>query len=89
MPMHAIVLWKANPNVAARIVEKYPLHYEVNETFFLVRSPEIAEKVAFAAGIKGKDQVEDALGVVFKLNGAYSGYAPNSIWDWLNTEEEK
>ncbi len=89
MPMHAIVLWEANPNVAARIAEKYPLHYAVNETFYLVRSPEIAEKVACAAGIKGDNQVEDALGVVFKLNSAYSGYAPRSIWDWLITGEEE
>lgn len=89
MAMHAIVLWESNPHVATRIAEKYPLHYEVNKTFFLVHSPEISEKVAIAAGIKGEDQVDDALGVVFKLNGAYAGYAPRSIWEWLSTEEEK
>ena len=89
MPMHAIVLWDTNPHVAARVAEKYPLHYQVNDTFFLVRSSEIAEKVAIAAGIKGDKQVADARGVVFRLNGVYSGYAPGSIWDWLTTEEEE
>ena len=89
MALHAIVLVESNEKVADRINQYYPNHYKINETCFLVRSGEISEKIAISAGIKGDEQIADALGVVFKLNGAYSGYAMPSIWEWLSMEEER
>ena len=89
MAIHAIVLADENDQVANRIEEHYPLFYPVNEKVFLVRTGEISEQVAFKVGIKGDDRIDDALGVVFKLNGAYSGHAPRSIWEWLDSGEER
>lgn len=87
MSIHAVVLTEANAEVSKRIEMRYPQHYALNNTFFLVRSEEITEKVAIDVGIKGDERVEDALGVVFKLNGTYAGYAPRALWDWLTIEE--
>lgn len=79
MSIHAVVLTEANAEVSKRIEVRYPQHYALNNTFFLVRSEEITEKVAIDVGIKGDERVEDALGVVFKLNGTYAGYAPCAL----------
>ena len=87
MSVHAIVLTEANARVEERIIEKYPQHFKLNDTFFLVRSDGISEDVAINTGIKGDDRVEEATGVVFRLNGAYAGYASNSLWEWLMSEE--
>ena len=87
MSIHAIVLSEANAEVSKRIEAQYPQHYALNNTFFLVRSDEITEKVAIDVGIKGDERTEDALGVVFKLNGTYAGYASRALWDWLTIED--
>lgn len=87
MSIHAIVLSEANAEVSERIAVQYPQHYALNNTFFLVRSDKITEKVAIDVGIKGDARIEDALGVVFKLNGTYAGYASRALWDWLTIEE--
>lgn len=87
MSIHAIVLSEANAEVSTRIEARYPQHYALNNTFFLVRSDKITEKVAIDVGIKGDERIEDALGVVFKLNGTYAGYASRALWDWLTIEE--
>ena len=89
MRTFAIVLNEANPDVAERIEGKYPDHYRITDTSFLVADDTIAEKVANAVGIKGDDRIEEAHGVVFKLNSAYSGYSSRSLWDWLTMAEER
>ena len=85
----AIVLNETNPAVAERIEEKYPDRYRITDTSFLVADDTIAERVATAVGIKGDDRIENAAGVVFKLNGVYSGHSSRSLWDWLTLAEEK
>ena len=89
MRTFAIALNEANPDIVERIERKYPDHYRITDTSFLVADDTIAEKVAMAVGIKGDDRIENARGVVFKLNGAYSGYSSRSLWDWLTFAEEK
>ena len=86
MIIYAIVLTEASAEVDDRIKNEYPKRYKLNDTFYLVRSENISEEVAVNVGIKGDDRVEDVTGVVFRLNGAYAGYAPTSLWDWLTTE---
>ena len=89
MRTFAIVLNEANPDVAEPIEGKYPDHYRISDTSFLVADDTIAEKVATAVGIKGDDRIEKARGVVFKLNRAYSGCSSRALWDWLTTAEER
>ena len=89
MRTFAVALNETNPDVAERIEGKYPDHYRITDTLFLIADDTIAERVATAVGIKGDDRIESAAGVVFKLNGAYSGYSSRSLWDWLTLAEEK
>ena len=90
MALHAIVLVDENDQVVNRIAEHYPLSCKFNEKVFLVRTTEeISEQVAFKVGVKGDDRIDDAMGAVFKLNGAYAGHAPSSLWEWLRSEQER
>ena len=86
MFVHAIVLTDHSDEVVSRIKRKYPKCYTVNDDCFLVRSNELTQDVAIAIGIKGEDRVKDVGGVVLKLNGAYSGFAPTALWEWLSIE---
>ena len=88
MPVHAILLTRHNDEVVARIQEKYPDCYEMSAGCYLVHDNEITRNVASAVGIKGNDRIEDAAGAVFRLNGAYSGFAARSLWEWLGQAEE-
>lgn len=91
MPVFAVVLNEENSEVAERIEKLFPDFYQLNDTVFLVQKDGIipAEKVAVSIKIKGEDRIEDAHGVVFRLNKAYSGYSACSLWDWLGQAEEK
>ena len=83
-----IVLSRPNDEVVSRIQEAYRDNYEITQTCYLVQSRDITQKIAATVGIKGKDRIDDASGAVFKLNGAYSGYAPRALWEWLDQAEE-
>ncbi len=89
MRVFAVVLNKPNSDVARRVEDKYPNHYRMNDTFFLVQGEGIAQTVSEAVGIKGDERVEEARGVVFKINHSYSGFASRALWDWLGQAEER
>ena len=88
MSIHIVLLTKRNADVAARIQTAYPGHHQVTDTCYLMQSQQITQDVAINVGIKGQNRVEGAVGVVFKLNGAYSGYASRALWEWLGQAEE-
>ena len=84
----AIVLPKTNQEVIKRIKDNYPdRYYEVSDTFFLISTDSLTNSIAEAIGIKGEKRIEKASGIVFKLNGAYSGWASRSLWEWLEKIE--
>ena len=88
MSVFAIVLAEPNVQLAKRIEDKYPHCYKLNDLAFLVEGDLLAEDIAVEVGIKGDERIEQAVGVVFKLNRSYSGYSPRSLWDWLLRSEE-
>lgn len=88
MYVHAILLTRSNAEIVSRIMEKFPDCYEVSDTCYLVQSNDITQNVAIAIGIKGENRVEDSSGGVFRLNGAYSGFASRALWEWLGQAEE-
>lgn len=89
MAVHMIVLTKPNDAVVSRIQEVYPDNYQITQTCYLVQSKNITQKIATTVGIKGEDRIDNASGAVFKLNGAYSGFASRSLWEWLDQAEEQ
>ena len=88
MSIFSIVLHEANSEVAQRIETQYPNNFMYTDTFYLVESDSIAATVALNIGLKGDDRVDEASGVVFKLNNAFSGYTKRSLWDWLSSVED-
>ena len=88
VPIHMVLLTKPSAGVVALIQEKYPDHHQVTETCYLVQTKDLTQDVAIKVGVKGPDRIDGASGVVFKLNGAYSGFAARTLWEWLGQAEE-
>lgn len=63
--------------------------FKHTDTFFLVVGNvyDVSENVAVAAGIKGEQRRTS--GVVFRLNGSYSGFTKRTLWEWLNDAAEE
>ena len=88
MTIHIVVLTRPNADVVARLKERFPGSHQVTDACYLVQSRDITQDIATSVGFKGQDRVDDAAGVVFRLNGAYSGYAARALWEWLGQAEE-
>ena len=89
MNVFGILLQDPEGRVVEQLRQKYgdSRLYQISETTTLLRTTELAEDVAIAAGIKGEERF--ATGIVFKLNRAYAGYASRSLWEWLQLAEEE
>ena len=81
--IYAVALDNPEPAVEGRLKERYTKVFKQTDTLILVvgGANDVSEDVAVAAGIKG-DQREVG-GVVFRLNGSYSGYTKRTLWEWL------
>ena len=81
-----VMLQAPDPTVITRLKERYPSHYKATDAFYLVASDEIAQEIATTIGVRpgeGSDEQPAVPGVVFRLNGLYSGYFSRSLWEWL------
>lgn len=87
MHVFSILIHNPDERVSERLHQKYGSDslYTISETTILLRTRELAEDVAVAAGIKGEERF--VTGVVFKLNRAYAGYTSRSLWEWLRLAE--
>lgn len=89
MAIYAIVLTETTDEIVSRIQKKFPHCYQLmDKTVFLLRSEDVSGNVATSIGLKGDEQIDEAAGAVLKLNGAYSGYADASLWEWLEEGED-
>ena len=86
--LFTIILPRKNEAVADRIRDQYSEYFEVSDTLFLVATDSLTNIIAEAIGVKGENRIEDSSAVIFKLNGAYSGYAARSLWEWLEKVED-
>ncbi len=90
MPIFAVALGERNNEIKKAIEKAYPdEHHELQDMFFLIQDPASARDVAVKIRLRGDNQVEDANGVVFKINSAYAGYTYSDLWDWLENAEGK
>ena len=62
--------------------------YNLGEGSFLVGSNDLAEKIAFAAGIKGDNQIDGATGIVARVED-YVGFTRRAVWNWIREIEEE
>ena len=66
--------------------------YQLSDSCVLVRAGDVtARGVAAALGLRPADDDEcgddQPSGVVFSLNGSFSGYNSSSLWDWLTADQ--
>ena len=89
MNIFVVTLNEPNKKVVEKIKEIYPppQFYEISPLSFLLATPEFPRDIALKIGLREENLIEDALGVVFKLNGAYSGYSYHELWDWIKQNE--
>lgn len=87
MSLFLVVLNDPNEDVESRI-EKLDNSHKYLDNVYLVVDDTTPMRLANKIGIKGENRVSDATGVVFKLNGSYSGYTSRSLWDYLSQTEQ-
>ena len=83
--LFVVLFGDAIPEAVSLLKNTYPNHYELKDELFLVRTPDLAEKVAENVRIKGNNRIVS--GVVFRFNHIYSGFYDMSLWDWLGEDE--
>jgi len=88
MSVFAVVLDAPNASAAARVQDQYPDHYPLSDTLFLVKSDDVAERVARAVGITADESARIQSGVVFRLDHFYSGFTSRALWEWLEQAEK-
>ena len=81
--LYAVALDNPEPAVEGRLKERYAKVFKQTDTLILVvgGTNDVSEDVAVVAGIKGEQR--EVGGVVFRLNGSYSGYTKRTLWEWL------
>ena len=81
--MYAVALDRPEPAVEGRLKEHYASVFKHTNSFYLVggNADDMAADVAIAAGITGEQR--HFSGVVFRLNGGYSGHTRGALWEWL------
>ena len=82
--VYAVALDNPEPTVEHRLKQRYESVFKYTDSFYLVAGNvnDLSENVAVAAGIKGERR--EFSGVVFRLNGSYSGFTKRTLWEWLN-----
>ncbi len=87
--LFAVVLTEGQEAGAQRLREAYSSAqvYELEDNVFIIAGDSLSGAVAKAAALT-KEQAEEGIrGVVFKLNGSYTGYTRQSLWEWLENAE--
>ena len=69
--------WMKNTRTSSRL----------SQTFAVVATDDLSEKVATRVGIKGENRTSNPSSVVFKLEGPYSGYTDRAPWKWLQKNQ--
>ena len=86
--IYAVALDHPEPKVEGRLKQRYESVFKHTDSFYLVvgHINDVSENVAVAAGIKGEQR--EFAGVVFRLNGSYSGFTKRTLWEWLKDADE-
>ncbi len=87
--IYCVILKQGDDDASKTVEEAYPTSHRLSPTVYLIDSEQTAREVAVRLGIRPiKDGEQPTLGeggVVFSINGQYSGFGPKEVWDWLNT----
>ena len=81
--IYAVALDSPSSLAEERLRSTYSQVFKQHDNLLLVvgNASDVSEDIAVAAGIKGDERA--VAGVVFRLNGSYSGYTKRTLWEWL------
>ena len=85
--LFAVVLTEREEKGAGMLMEAYPKAYAIAPNIFLVAADTLTAEVAKAAALTREQEAEGVRGIVFKLNGSYTGYTRRTSWEWLEDAE--
>lgn len=75
---------KGMKNISNRYTRKKI--FQIADNIAIVASDGLSSEIAESVKI-GKEADHEITGAVFKLNGAYAGYARGDLWEWLEKVE--
>ena len=82
-----LVLPKKSEETEKKIKTFYSRSYhQFSDTTFLISADTTTKSIAVNAGVR--DKGSSPSGVVFKLEGSYSGLADPSLWEWLRKQAD-
>ncbi len=87
--LFAVVFTEGREKGFANLKDTHPKAYRLTDTVALVAADALSGQVAKDAGLSRDEPDEEARGVVFKLNGSYTGYSRQTLWEWLEEAEEE
>ena len=85
--LFAVVLTEGEEKGANMLRTAYPKAYSIAPNIFLVADDTLTVEVAKAAALTREQEAEGVRGIVFRLNGSYTGYTRRSVWEWLEDAE--
>ena len=88
--LFAVVLTDGQEAGAERLRKEYSdaQVYELGDNVFIVSGDTLSSSVAKSAALTKEQAKAGIRGVVFKLNGSYTGYTRASLWEWLENAED-
>lgn len=82
-----VILNEKSEETEKKIKTFYPRSYhQFSDTVFLISADTLTRSIAVNTGVRDKDSGSN--GVVFKLEGSYSGLADPSLWEWLRKQAD-
>ena len=87
MPLFSVLFQEDDEKTKDLITSNYK-HLFIEPNYCIISTPENvpASAISKKLGIWDKEKNRSSYGVVFKLNGSYSGFASVEFWNWLDQE---
>ncbi|MBU4233508.1 MAG: hypothetical protein KKD99_11170 [Proteobacteria bacterium] len=87
MSLFAVLLPAETPKLIAAIKEKFPDHYEITSTQWMISTKGTAKQISDTLGVSGKEPpTGDA--IILTIAG-YWGRAEPNLWEWMKVKMEE
>ncbi len=85
--IYAVVFTSEAEKGSSLLKKSYKDHFKIHDGVVLVASEDLSSQIARASGLTKTQKEKGIRGAVFKLSGAYTGFAPSALWEWLEVVE--
>ena len=87
----ALMLDAEDEQIEERIEQHFPAddYLKLSPMSYLLYTDKTAADVTGSLGIGSTGSNEETGGVVFSLNGSYSGFFRNQLWKWVDRKRDQ